>query len=165
MWECDLTSSKKSNFFFAGNILVIILKARPHGSISTSPIKSFQRWNRLFFMPRLNAAFAPFHASSSRASPLDRVNFRHAARHSRRRAANWSFHQYSEPLACLRLQRGIEQSQAATTFCLVQRTVASNDSVVFSKSFSAKSSCVPGGASSFATPTPILAPLCPDLRR
>ena len=78
-------------------------------------------------MPRFKAAFALFHASCSRESAFERVNLCRAARHSRRRAANWSFHQYIEPLACLRLRRGIEQSQAATTFCLVERTVASND--------------------------------------
>ena len=51
---------------------------------------------------------SPFHASCSIASPFERVDFRRAARHSWRRAVNWSFHQYIEPLACLRLQRGIE---------------------------------------------------------
>ena len=78
-------------------------------------------------MPRHKAAFAPFHASCGIASLFERVNFRRDARHSRRRAARWSFHQYIEPLACLRLRRDIEQSQAATTFCLAERTVASNN--------------------------------------
>ena len=116
-------------------------------------------------MPRLKAAFSPFLASCSRAPLFDRVNFRRTARHSRRTAANWSFHQYIEPLACLHLRRGIEQSQAVTTFCLAQRTVASNypagqtqpspsmslvSSRCFPKSFPAKSSCVPGRAPFFA---------------
>ena len=105
-----------------------VLKAKPHGSFSTLPVMSFQHRSRLFFMPNLKAAFAPFHASCNRASPFERVNFRRAARHSRRRAANWSFHQYILALACLRLRRGIKQSQAATTFCLAERTVAFNDS-------------------------------------
>ena len=78
-------------------------------------------------MPRLKAAFALFHASCSRRSPFQRVNVRRAARHSRRRVANWSFCQHIEPLACLRFRRGIEQSQATTTFCLAERTVFSND--------------------------------------
>ena len=85
-----------------------ILKAWPHGPFSTSLIKSFQHWSRLFFMPCLKAAFALFHASCSITFPFERVNFRRAARNSRRMAANWSFHQYIEPLACLRLRRGIE---------------------------------------------------------
>ena len=78
-------------------------------------------------MPRLNDAFALFHASGSRASPFERVNFHRAARHSRRRAAKWSFHQFIEALACLRLRREIEKSLAAITFCLTRHTVSSND--------------------------------------
>ena len=76
------------------------------------------------FMPCLKATFAPFHASCSVVSPFERVNCRRAARHSRRRAAYWLFHQYIEPLADLRSRRGIEYSQAATTFCLAERTVS-----------------------------------------
>ena len=49
-------------FLLITKLLVTILKARPHGSFSTSPIKSFQHCRRLFFMPRLRAAFALFHA-------------------------------------------------------------------------------------------------------
>ena len=57
-------------------------------------------------MPHLKAVFSLFHVSCTRESPFERVNLRRAARHSRRRAGNWSFHQYIEPLVCLRLQRG-----------------------------------------------------------
>ena len=70
------------------------------------------------------SCFCPFSCLVQQSIP---ANFRRAARHSRRRAVNWSSHQYIEPLACLRLRRSIEQSQAATTFCLAERTVASND--------------------------------------
>ena len=115
-------------------------------------------------MPRIKAAFFLFHDSCSRESPFKRVNFHRTARHSRCRVANWSFHQYNESLACLRFQRGIEQSQTATTFCRADPTKLINQPdffEVFSESFPAKSSYVPGGSPSFATHSLIhcLAPL------
>ena len=88
--------SRPGVFLLVTNLLVTILKARPHWSFSTSTIKSFQHWSRLSFMPCLRADFAFFHASCSRVLPFERVNLRRAARHSRRRTDNWSFHQYIE---------------------------------------------------------------------
>ena len=84
--------SRPGVFLLITNLLVTILKARPLGSLSTSLIKSFQRWTRLFLMPCLSADFASIHASRSRGSPFERVNLRRAARHFRRRTDNWSFH-------------------------------------------------------------------------
>ena len=106
-----------------------VWKQFPHNvldSIGIIQARGRSSWNRLFFMPRLKAAFSPSHASCSIASPFERVNSCYAARYSRRRVANWSFHQYIEPLVCLHLRRGIEQSPAATTSCLAECTVASN---------------------------------------
>ena len=108
-------------------------------------------------MPRLKAAFAPFHASCSRTSSFERVIFHRAARHTQRRAANWSFHQYIETLACLRLRRGIEQSQAAATFCLTQHTVASNDSAGQTQP-SSSMNLVSSRCSRSLSPTPTLIP-------
>ena len=72
--------SRPGIFLLVTNLLVTILKARPHGSFSTSPIKSFQHWSPLFFMPYLRADFDFSQASCSRDSPLERVNLRRAAR-------------------------------------------------------------------------------------
>ena len=66
--------SRPGIFLLVTILLVTILKARPHGSFSTSPIKSFQYWSRLFYMPYLRADFAFSHASCSRESPFKRVN-------------------------------------------------------------------------------------------
>ena len=74
-------------FLLVINLLVTIWKARPHGSFSTSPIKPFQHWSRLFFMPCLRAVLAVSHASCSRVSPFERVCFRRAVRRSQRRTA------------------------------------------------------------------------------
>ena len=93
MYLTQSGSSRPGVFFLVTNLLVTILKARSHGSFSTSPNKFVQHWSRLFFIPCLMAAFVPFHASCSIASPFDWVNFRRTARHSRRRAANWWLHQ------------------------------------------------------------------------
>ena len=60
-------------FLLVTNLSVTILKARPHGSFSTSPIKSFQHCSRLFFMPCLRADFTFFHVSCSRKSPFEPV--------------------------------------------------------------------------------------------
>ena len=62
--------SKPGVFLLMSNLLVTVLKVRPHGSFSTSPIKSFQYWRRLFFMPRLKAGFTTFHASCRLHPPL-----------------------------------------------------------------------------------------------
>ena len=88
--------SRPGVFFLVTNLLVTILEARPHGSLSTSPIKAFQHWSRLFFMPYLRAYFAFFHASHIRGSLFEQANHRCAVRHFRRRTDNWSFHQYIE---------------------------------------------------------------------
>ena len=114
-------------FLLVTSLFVTILKARPHGSFSTSLIKSFEHWSRLFFMPCLRAGFAFFHASRSRGSPFERVNLRRVVRHFRRRTDNWSFHQYIESPVRPCQQRGMEWSHAATTFCLAARIVSSND--------------------------------------
>ena len=50
-------------FLLVTNLLVTILKARPHGSFLTPPIKSYPHWSRLLFMPCLRAVLAVFHAS------------------------------------------------------------------------------------------------------
>ena len=39
--------SRPGVFLLVTNLLVTILKARPHGSFSTSPIKSLQHWSRI----------------------------------------------------------------------------------------------------------------------
>ena len=120
-----LTRSKLSRpgvFLLVINLLVTILKARPHGSFWTSPIKSFQHWSRLFFMPCLRADFAFFRASRSRRSTFERVNLRRALRHFRRRTDNWSFHQYIESPVRPCPRRGIEWSHAANTFRPATRT-------------------------------------------
>ena len=62
--------SRPGVFPLVTNLLVTILKARPHGSFSTSTIKSFQQSSHLFFMPCLRADFAIFHTSCSRESHL-----------------------------------------------------------------------------------------------
>ena len=118
--------SRPMVFLLVTNLLVTILKARPHGSFSTSPIKSFKHSSRLFFMPCLGADFAFNHASRSRGSPFYRVNLRRAVRHFRRRTDNWSFHQYIESPVCPRPRRVMEWSDAATIFRLAARTVSSN---------------------------------------
>ena len=61
-------------FLLVTNLLVTILKARPHGSFATLPIKSLRHWSGLFFMPRLKATFAPINALCSRASPFDMLS-------------------------------------------------------------------------------------------
>ena len=90
--------SRPGVFFLITNLLVTILQARTHGSFSTSPIKPFHHWSQFLFIPRLKAAFALSHASCSRVYPFDWVNFHRPARHTRRRAANWSFHQKNRAL-------------------------------------------------------------------
>ena len=55
------------------NLLVTILKTRPHRSFSTSPIEFFQHWSRLFCMPYPRADFSIFHASCSRRSRPSRL--------------------------------------------------------------------------------------------
>ena len=105
---------------------------------STSPIKSFQHWSQLFFMPCLKADFAISHTSRSRRSPFERVNLRRAERHSRRRTDNWSFHQYIKSLVRPCPQRGIEWLHAATTFRLAARTVSSNDPADFAQPSSSR---------------------------
>ena len=64
------------NVLLVSNLLVTIMKARPHGSFLTSPIKSFQHWSRLFFMSCIKAILAIFYASCSRASTFELVYFR-----------------------------------------------------------------------------------------
>ena len=49
--------SRPGVFLLVTNLLVTIMKARPHDSFSTSPIKSFQHWSRLFSMPSLRDFF------------------------------------------------------------------------------------------------------------
>ena len=78
-------------------------------------------------MPCHRADFAFFHASCRRESPFERVNFRRAARHSRRRTDSWSFHQYTESPVRPCPWRSMEWSHAATAFRLATRTVSSND--------------------------------------
>ena len=114
--------SRPGVFLLVTNLLVTIWKARPHGSFSTSPIKFFQHWSQVFFMPCLKADFAFFHASRSRESPFGRVNLRCAVMHFRRRTDNWSFYQYIESP-----RRGMKWSHAATTFRIAARTVSSYD--------------------------------------
>ena len=121
------------------NLLVTILKPRPHGSFSNSPIMSCQHWSRLFFMPCLRADFAFFHVSCSRESPFERLNLRCAARHFRRRTDNWPFHQYIESPVHPCPRRGIEWSHAATTFRLAARTVSPNDPADLAKPSSSMS--------------------------
>ena len=108
-------------------------------SFSTSPIKSFQHWSLLFFMPCLRADFAILHASRSRESPFERMNLRRAARHSRRRTGNWSSHQYIEAPERLCPQRGIEGSHVAISFRLTARTVSSNNPADLAQSSSSMS--------------------------
>ena len=119
--------SRRGVFLIVTNLLVTILKVRPHGFFSSSPIKSFQHWSRIFFMPCLRADFAFFHTSRSRGSPFERVNLRRAVRHFLRRTDNWSFHHYIESPVRPCPWRGMEWSHAATTFRLAARTVCSND--------------------------------------
>ena len=105
--------SRPGVFLLVTNLLVTILE-------DETPWVFFDFINQVF--PALKSAslysspqswFALFHASCSRVSPFDRVNFRRAARHSWRRTANWSFHQYIESPVRPCPRRGIEQSHAA----------------------------------------------------
>ena len=114
-------------FLLVTNLLVNILKARPHWSFLTSQIKSFQHSSLLFFMPCPRADFGFFHASRSRGPLFKRVNLRHAVRHFRRRTDSWSLNQYIDFQARPCLRQGLEWSHAATTFRLATRTVSSND--------------------------------------
>ena len=121
-------------------------------------------------MPCLRANFAFFHASCSRGSPFERVNFRRAVRHFRRRTYNSSFHQYIESPVRPCPRRGMEWSHAATTFRLTAHTVSSNDRAdlaqpsssyepgffeMFAKLVFAESFCVRGGAPHLAAPSHI----------
>ena len=138
-----LALSRPGVFLLVTSLLVTILKVRPHWSFSTSPIKSFQHWSRLFFMPCLRADLTFFYASRSRGSPFEQVNLCRAVRHFRRRTNNWSFHQYIESSVRPCPRRGMECSHAATTFRL------------FAKLVLAESFCVPGGAPHLTAPSHI----------
>ena len=121
-----LTRSKLSRpvvFVLVTNLLVTMLKAIPHMSLSTSLIRFFQHWIRLFFMPRFRADFAIFHASCSAASPFERMYFHRAAKPSRCRTENWSFSQPSPSMSLV-------SSIYARSLFLLSRPVCQNSLIV-----------------------------------
>ena len=86
--------SRPGVLFLVTNLSVIILKGWPHGFFLISPIRSFQQRIRLFFMPRVRANFAVFHAMSSAASPDEWENFRRAVKNHKgwfRESLIWLF--------------------------------------------------------------------------
>ena len=64
--------SRPGVFLLVTNLSVTILKTKPYGSFSTSLIKFFQHWSRLFLIPCLKAPFAVFHAPAAEHPPLTR---------------------------------------------------------------------------------------------
>ena len=113
-------------------------------------------------MPRFRAAFGPFHASCRIASPFERVNFRHAVRHFRRRAANWSFLGLPALVTMHRVVTSRNHLSPCRAYSLLQRPCRPNQInpinesarlEMDSKSLPAESSPDPVGAPFFAAPT------------
>ena len=103
-----------------------ILKARPHGSLLISPIRSFQHWSLLFLMLFFRAPWAFFYASSSAESSPERVYLSCAARHSPCTPDKSSFYQYMDLLTRLCPRRNIQWSHATITVRLVARILSNN---------------------------------------
>ena len=89
-------------------------------------------------MPRLKAPFAVLHASCSRTSSFDRVNFCRTVRHSWRRAVNCIFYTAHRTLHLPMLSTR-HRSHAATIFHLAHCTLSSNDSADLTQSSSSVS--------------------------